>query len=65
LFLLPVIGILILVDLWRSCRAQGWSVKLVWKSVWPGLVWALASAAVFVAFWPAMWVTPLQTLSRV
>ena len=65
LFLLPVIGILILVDLWKSYRAQGMSVKLIWRSVWPGLVWALAGAAVFVAFWPAMWVAPLQALSRV
>ena len=67
LFLLPYIGLTCVIEIgraWRIDRQAGW-----WKTVRqyaaPALVWVGIAALVFVAFWPAMWVNPLQTLQQI
>lgn len=63
--MLPVIGALVLVELWRATRQDGFSWRLAWHSLWPVLAWLATGAVVIFAFWPAMWVHPLATLSQI
>ena len=67
LFLLPFIGLTCVIEIVRTWRA-GWQASW-WKTVWqfaaPALIWTGIAALVFVAFWPAMWVNPLNTLQQI
>jgi 4-amino-4-deoxy-L-arabinose transferase-like glycosyltransferase len=66
LFLNPFIA---LVGLWSlaDCRARGEIVT--WRqlavTLGDGLLWFGCAAAVFVAFWPAMWVIPADSLRTI
>ena len=67
LFLLPFIGITCLIEIgrvWRTDQQARW-YRIVWPYVAPALVWTVLAAVLFVILWPAMWVSPLQTLSQV
>jgi hypothetical protein len=66
-FLIPIVGILTLWDVGKQIAIPGsgsmW--RRLWVSVWPAMLWAGFAALVFVAIWPAMWVTPAHALSQV
>ncbi len=67
LFLFPFIGLTCVIEIVRTWRAGGQASG--WKTVWhfaaPALIWTGIAALVFVAFWPAMWVNPLNTLQQI
>jgi 4-amino-4-deoxy-L-arabinose transferase-like glycosyltransferase len=68
LFLLPIVGVLALIELAvyvRHNRALSWWRGFWQRAVAPALLWALLGAVVYVALWPAMWVDPLGTLQKV
>ena len=65
--LLPLAGLLIGYSLWKRAgigpdRSPGRLFKPILRS---GAGWGSIVALVFVLFWPAMWVRPLQTLTDV
>ncbi len=41
------------------------SLKILGRTILDGLLWFAVAAAIFVIFWPAMWVVPLETLETV
>jgi hypothetical protein len=65
-FLVPFVVLLLGLDLvikWLAEKRV--QVEDLWRAVRAGLIWGLAGGAVFVALWPAMWVSPLGTLRQV
>ncbi len=66
LFIVPVIGLLTLVDVVRSTAPEKrTAIQTYVKPALVGMAWLLLAAGVFVAAWPAMWVNPIETLGRV
>jgi hypothetical protein len=65
--LVPTLGIVALLQLWSRLRQENRPslIKVIWQEVWPLTVWGLLGVIVFIAAWPAMWVAPLGTLSKV
>ena len=75
-FLLPFFGLMLLLK-WGSGQRRGSgrthrpgqthrsAHTEVWREFSPLLIWVAVAAGVFVLFWPAMWVDPLGSLSRV
>ena len=65
--LIPTIAIVILLRLWQQLRRDNQlpSIKMIWQEAWPFAVWVLTGVLVFVAAWPAMWVAPVQVLSKI
>jgi len=65
--LVPTIGVMILFDLWQKSRLEEKPplAKRVWSYAWPLAVWSLVAAVVFYLLWPAMWVNPIEILTRV
>lgn len=66
-FLAPFVGLLLLVE-WGVGQKHGSAPTLaiaVWRGFSPLLIWGAVAAGVFVVLWPAMWVDPLGSLSRV
>ncbi|HSR34924.1 MAG TPA: glycosyltransferase family 39 protein [Anaerolineae bacterium] len=65
-FLLPAVGLIALLDLVQRliARSGGRPARLVWQAAWPLLVWGGIGAAVFALLWPAMWVDPVGTLTK-
>jgi hypothetical protein len=72
-FLIPFMGLLVLIELFNSWKRMGivelrhrtaW-MRIVWQAASPWLVWLVIGGAVFILFWPAMWVDPIGTLSQV
>src|SRR4051812_8878126 len=72
LFLLPLLGLLSLIELgvyvtdqpgwrWRDF----WSGASLWRLLRTWLIWGGVTAVVYVALWPAMWVAPSATLGQV
>ncbi len=73
LFLIPFCCLLALLELLGQWRQSGW-IKLqqwraaladIWQAGRPYLLWLLLGSALFVLLWPAMWVDPLNSLSRI
>jgi hypothetical protein len=66
LFLIPFMGLLILIELEKKRRLAGWLEResLRW-AVQALIVWGGVGLAVFVLLWPAMWVDPIYALRRV
>ncbi len=63
LFLLPFIGLLALLEIVAIWRRKGNLHRSeIWAATWPILFWLFLAILVFVAFFPAMWVKPVQTL---
>ena len=61
IFLVPTGLLLILLEWWRERAVQpGKSGRLFWGYV----IWGLIPTSVFIALWPAMWLDPLGTLTR-
>ncbi len=66
-FLMPIIGVLALIELTAYLRAAGgvgWFGAFWKRAVAPALLWALGGAVVYVALWPALWVDPLGTMQK-
>lgn len=65
ILLVPMFILVMSIDLVRNWRLDSRSYRqLIWQSIWPLAVWLIGSAAIFVAFWPSMWVNPIGTLAR-
>lgn len=67
LFLIPFIGMTCLIEIGRARRNDqqaSWQ-KAIWHYLSPALVWSALAAVLLVILWPAMWVSPLQTLQQV
>jgi Dolichyl-phosphate-mannose-protein mannosyltransferase len=72
-FLIPFVGLLMLIELfktWKGIGTAGLRNHTAWrKDIWtvarPWLVWFAIGVIVFILLWPAMWVDPLGTISRV
>lgn len=72
LFLLPLIGLLSLIELSvHVTERPGWrwgdfvSRASLWRLLRTWLIWGGVTVMVYVALWPAMWVNPVWTLSTV
>jgi hypothetical protein len=66
-FLVPTLGIVALLQLWPKLRQddqQSW-IEIFWQEIWPLVVWGLVGVFIFVAAWPAMWVSPIKVISKV
>jgi len=70
LFLAPFVGLLVFIE-WLVEQAHGFGRARrpaptgMWRDLSPLLVWFGVGAVVFTLLWPAMWVDPLGSLSRV
>ncbi len=64
---IPVVGMLILYALWKDREAHlgAWIPKLLGRTIRISVIWGLIMAITFVALWPAMWVSPIQTLQKI
>jgi hypothetical protein len=63
--LIPFFGLLSVLEIgrsWWTQRQLSW--REAWHFTWPLLAWAGIAALVFVLLWPAMWVDPVDSLSR-
>jgi len=66
LVLVPTIGVLTLYALWQNYRHERDTVKKnFWRSVWTLAAFGLIGIGLFVVIWPAMWVDPWGTLSKI
>jgi 4-amino-4-deoxy-L-arabinose transferase-like glycosyltransferase len=65
--LIPTLGIVALFQLWQNLRRENRpsTFRMIWREIWPLAVWGLLGVFVFVAAWPAMWVAPLETITKV
>lgn len=66
LFLIPFVGLLLLLDLavkWRVDRRL--NIGLFWPAAKDLALWGMAGLVAFVLFWPAMWVDPLMTVWKI
>ncbi len=72
-FLIPFVGLLMLIELCKIWKGIG-MVELrnhatwfrnIWVVAKAWLVWLAIGGIVFILLWPAMWVDPLGTISRV
>lgn len=65
LFLIPLVGLLVLIELFNKWRHQRRLARDdLWQALSPLVIWGMAGLAVFVLLWPAMWVEPVHTLRR-
>ncbi len=72
-FLAPFFGLLVVMEWvrgrvrWSSLREQANNPvpTSIWRQFSPLLLWFAVAAGVFVLMWPAMWVDPIGSLSRV
>jgi hypothetical protein len=70
LFLMPFVAV---VGLWfavlqikgRDAGSGPTAATILLRTVLDGLLWFAVAAAIFFAFWPAMWVVPLEALDTV
>ena len=69
-FLIPsAVGTVVYVHLVGDKNARGSAVRRrwadrIWRAIRALLLWGLVAAIVFVLFWPAMWVAPIDVLSK-
>jgi hypothetical protein len=72
-FLIPFVGLLMLIELFKNWKGIGMAelrhhnawLRDIWAVARPWLAWLAIGVVVFVLLWPAMWVDPLGTVSRV
>ena len=65
LMLVPVVGLLACWAPWLAFRKKELTLKLVWQSIWPVAAWFITGAITFTVLWPAMWVAPWETLTKI
>ena len=66
LFLIPFMGLITAYAIWQRWRMddrEGWRSML--RPALDGLIWLALAALVFVLFWPAMWVQPVESLRAI
>lgn len=67
ILIVPVVGLLILYALWKD----GWGKqehsipRLIGSATRISAIWGLVLIFTFVALWPAMWVSPVQTIRTI
>ncbi len=72
-FLIPFVGLLALIEFFKTWNGIGMAelrnraglMRNIWEAAKPWLVWFAIGVIVFILLWPAMWVDPLGTVSRV
>jgi hypothetical protein len=65
-FLIPFFGLLALFELIRSLtKNRGLKWRPIWNIVWPLAAWFTIASAVFCFLWPAMWVSPVESLKGI
>jgi hypothetical protein len=66
-FAVPAIILVAMLDGWtrRSGNSRTDLLAVAWQLVWPLLVLGVVAFATILALWPAMWVDPIGTLSKV
>jgi hypothetical protein len=62
--LAPILLVIALLSMWQTRDAAGWHTGLQKTGAYL-IVWGIIAIFTFILLWPAMWVTPLQTLSRI
>jgi hypothetical protein len=67
LILIPTIGTIALLHLWQKIRREDQFTRavVIRQVAWPLAVWGLLGVFVFIVAWPAMWVTPLEVLTKI
>lgn len=66
LFLLPFVGLTCLVEMERTWRKEKTFPRaLFWRLVRFGLVWSGIGVVLFVLFFPAMWIDPINSLRQI
>ena len=66
LFLLPFVGLTCLLELGRAWRKENTFPRaLLWRLARSGLVWSGIGVLVFILFFPATWVDPVNTLRQI
>lgn len=63
MFLIPFTGLLVLIA--HLLAGKRFSGVELWALVKKMMIWGLAGGAVFVLFWPAMWVDPIGTVQSI
>jgi hypothetical protein len=65
-FLVPFLGLVAVIELLRKWQFSGQlEARAIWRSAGGLAIWAAIGALAFVLLWPAMWVSPINTLKRV
>ena len=68
-FLAPFFGLMLQVEKlkegYRESLTYNFTIRNLWRTYSPLLLWFAIATAVFVLLWPAMWVDPLGSLKRV
>jgi hypothetical protein len=74
LFLIPVAGLLALLEAWSGTQMGGGrrlagrlpfpDTPELWRQIRPLLGWLVLGSMVFTLLWPSMWVQPFQTLAN-
>jgi len=64
LFLLPVMGLLVILWTWQTRSSRERPVRTLWRFARMLLPWMGIAALAFAALWPAMWVAPLHALQQ-
>jgi hypothetical protein len=62
--LLPVVAVALIVEIYQQRKAAVAEKQSSWTRLMPLGLWLLGLIAVFIAFWPAAWANPLQTVIR-
>jgi 4-amino-4-deoxy-L-arabinose transferase-like glycosyltransferase len=66
LVLIPTIGVLALAFCWHRIKSQGGiSIKTLWPTIISLVSWAAIAGITFFLLWPAMWIDPLDSLTKV
>jgi hypothetical protein len=66
-FLIPTAAVLFLYDFWDSSHQQ-YSLTLskrLWRYTWSFALWILTAAIIFLVLWPAMWVNPIDVITKI
>jgi 4-amino-4-deoxy-L-arabinose transferase-like glycosyltransferase len=67
--IIPFIGLIVVIAIIEHVFNSRRKGTLKWSFVFktyiaPGLIWLVVFSVIYIALWPAMWVEPLETLSR-
>ncbi len=64
LFLIPVVGLLQGMALWQGLREPR-PPAAARRGLLPLVIWTGIGALTFLVLWPAMWIAPIETISRI
>lgn len=65
-FLMPYAAIVGLLGLYlRRQKAERWDWNALWRLAGEGIVWGVTAWLTFMAFFPAMWIIPVETITGI